>query len=130
MLYEYALEPALLNNWKDFRYFTEKFGVSRGWMLSRYPKRWKRLVYESLSNCGEIERKRIEEGLHRLDDRLLDREGEWNPQRDWLTNAEAEHLRRPFHAVVARAKPNQREFVLEGDGIDETHPLWNVGSTC
>jgi hypothetical protein len=28
MLYEYALEPALLNNWKDFRYFTEKFGVS------------------------------------------------------------------------------------------------------
>jgi hypothetical protein len=63
MLHEYALEPALLDNWKDFRYFTEKFCVSRGRMIARYPKRWKRLVYESLSNCGEIERKRIEEGL-------------------------------------------------------------------
>ena len=63
MLYEYALEPDLLNNWKDFRYFTEKFGVSRGRLLSPFPKRWKRLVYESLANCGEIERKRIEEGF-------------------------------------------------------------------
>lgn len=69
MLYEYALEPALLNNWKDFRYFAEKFGVSRGRMIARYPKRWKRLVYEPPANGGEIERKRIEEGLSRLDDR-------------------------------------------------------------
>jgi hypothetical protein len=130
MLYEYALELALLNNWKDFRYFTEKFGVSRGRMISRYPRRWKRLVYESLGNCGEIERKRIEEGLHRLDDRILDRQGAWNPQHDWLANAEVEHLRRPFHAILARVNPNQREYVLEGDGLDETHPLWNVGITC
>jgi hypothetical protein len=129
MLYEYALEPTLLNNWKDFRYFTEKFGVSRGRMIARYPKRWKRLVYESLANCGEIERKRIEEGLSRLDDRLLSRQYEWNPQHDWLTNTEAEHHHRPFHAILARANPNQRDFVLEGDSVDETHPLWNVGIT-
>jgi hypothetical protein len=129
MLYEYALEPALLNNWKDFRYFTEKFGVSRGRMISRYPRRWKQLVYESLSNCGEIERKRIEEGLSRLDDRLLARQNAWNPQHDWLTNAEAEHLQRPFHAILAKTNPNLRDFVLEGDSVDETHPLWNVGIT-
>ena len=59
-----------------------------------------------------------------------DRQYEWNPQHDWLTNAEAEHLHRPFHAILAKANPNQREFVLEGDGIDATHPLWNVGITC
>jgi hypothetical protein len=129
MLYEYALEPTLLNNWEDFRYFAEKFGVSRGHMISRYPKRWKRMVYESLSNCGEIERKRIEEGLSRLDDRLLTRHYEWNPRQDWLTNAEMEHLQRPFHAILARTNPKQRDFVLEGDSVDETHPLWNVGLT-
>jgi hypothetical protein len=129
MLYEYALEPVLLNNWKDFRCFTEKFGVSRGRMIARYPKRWKRLVYESLANCGEIERKRIEEGLNRLYDRLLARHCEWNPQLDWLANAEAEHLHRPFHAILAKTNPNQRNFVLEGDSVDETHPLWNIGIT-
>jgi hypothetical protein len=129
MLYEYALEPALLNNWKDFRYFTERFGVSRGRMIARYPNRWKRLVYESLANCGEIERKRIEEGLSRLDDRLLTRHCEWNTRLDWLANAEAEHLHRPFHAILAKASPNLRDFVLDGDSVDETHPLWNVGTT-
>ena len=61
---------------------------------------------------------------------MSDRQYEWNPQHDWLTNTEAEHLHRPFHAILAKTNPNQREFVLEGDGIDETHPLWNVGITC
>jgi hypothetical protein len=42
------LKPSLLNNWKDFRYFTEKFGIAQGRLISRYPKRWKRMVYESL----------------------------------------------------------------------------------
>jgi hypothetical protein len=78
----YCLEPSLLNNWKDFRYFTEKFGASQGRLISRYPKRWKKLVYDSLSNCGEVERKRIEEGLQRIDDRLIPRQGTWDPQQD------------------------------------------------
>jgi hypothetical protein len=130
MLYEYAVKPSLLNNWKDFRYFTEKFGVSRGRLISRYPKHWKRLVYESLTNCGDVERKRIEEGLQLLDDRLVRRQREWNSQYNWLANAEAEHLRSPFHAILARTNRKHREFVLEGDNVNETHPLWKVSTSC
>lgn len=126
MVYEYALDPSLLNNWKDFRYFTEKFGVPQGRLISRYPKRWKKLVYESLVDCGDIERKRIEEGLQRIDERMLKRQAEWDPQQEWLTNAEAEHSRNPFHAIVARTNPNQHDFVLEGEELDDTHLHWNV----
>ena len=127
MLYEYAVEPVLLNNWKDFRYFTEKFGVSQGRFISRYPKRWKKMVYESLASCGEIERKRIEVSLETLDGCVLKRsQSQWDNQQDWLTNAEAEHFRRPFYAILARTNPNQRDFVLEGEGLDDTHPRWNV----
>jgi hypothetical protein len=129
MLYEYAVEPTLLNNWGNFRYFAEKFGVPQGRLLPRYPKHWKRLVYESLSNCGEIERKKIEEGLVRLDDRMLDRKHEWDDQKDWFTNGEAEHFRRPFHAILAKTNPNQRDFVLEGNYVDENHPLWKVSTS-
>lgn len=127
MIYEYALEPSLLNNWKDFRYFTEKFGVSHGRLISRYPKRWKKLVYESLSSCGEVDRKRIEEGLQRLDGKILVRlHGGWDIQQDWLSNAEAEHHRKPFHAVLASANPRAREFVLEAETLSEEHRLWHV----
>jgi hypothetical protein len=58
---------------------------------------------------------------------LLTRYCEWNPQQSWLTNAETEHFHRPFHAILARTNPHLRDFVLEGDSVDETHPLWNVG---
>lgn len=129
MLYEYAVEPVLLNNWKDFRYFTEKFGVSQGRLISRYPKRWKKMVYESLAGCGEIERKRIEERLQRIDGRMLKRKHAWSPQQDWLTNAEAEHARHPFHAILARTNPNGQDFVLEGESLDETHRLWIVNAS-
>ena len=129
MLYEYALEPELINNWKDFRYFTEKFGVSKCRLISRYPKRWKKMVYDNLYTCGEIERKRIEEKLRLIDDRFLIRQHEWDNEENWLSNAMKEHNRRPFRAILAKTNSNQQEFVLEGDNIDETHPLWNVCTT-
>lgn len=124
MLYEYALEPDLLSNWKDFRYFTEKFDIAQGRLISRYPKRWKKIVYDSLANCGEIERKRIEEGLLQIDARMLKRHHSWERQQDWLANAEAEHERRPFRAIVARLNARQQDFVLEGDNLTDNHPLW------
>jgi hypothetical protein len=126
MIYEYALEPALLSNWKDFRYFTEKFGVPNGRLISRYPKRWERMVLESLANCGVIERKRIEEDLVNLKRRILPRHHEWNEQLDWLTNAETEHGKRPFHAVIAASNPRNLEFVVEADGLSEANPLWRL----
>jgi len=126
MIYEYALEPILLNNWKDFRYFTEKFGVPNCRLISRYPKRWKKMVYDNLKTCGEIERKRIEENLRLIDERMLKRQHEWDNHQDWLSNAEGEHICRPFRAILAKTNPNHLDFVLEGDNIDETHPLWNV----
>ena len=124
MIYEYALEPGLLNNWQNFRYFAEKFGVPKGRLISRYPRKWERLVLESLVSCGVIERKRIEEGLVNLKRHILPRHHEWNRQLDWLSNAEIEHGKRPFHGVVAGANPRNREFVLEAESLSEANPLW------
>jgi len=130
MIYEFALEPALLNNWRDFRYFTESFGFPLGRLISRYPKRWKRLVYDSLDACGDVEKKRVEEGLRRIDDRIIKRPNLiWNNEHNWLTNAEAEHARRPFRAIVASANPNACAFVLVGEDVRETNPLWRVNRT-
>lgn len=131
MIHEYALEPKLLNNWKDFRYFTEKFGFAQGRLISRYPKRWKRMVYCSLDDgkCTPMERKRIEERLKNLDDCMLPRCHEWCPDKDWLLNAEAEHNRIPFRAVLAKENPRGHGFVLKGDDLEDSHPLFHVQQT-
>ncbi len=124
MIYEYALEPVLLSNWKDFRYFTEKFGVPKGRLISRFPRRWERMVLDSLSGCGDVEKARIVESLVGIQKQILSRHHEWNNQLDWLSNAETEHGKRPFHAVLAASNPRNREFVLEADGLSEANRLW------
>jgi hypothetical protein len=130
MIHEYALEPALISNWPNFRYFTEKFGIPQGRLISRYPKSWKKLVYQSLGNCGDVERKKIEEGLKGLDDRILRRPNSpWNPELTWLPNAEIEHVRKPFHAILALANPNGHAFVLQGAEVDDNNLLWRVERT-
>ena len=141
MLYEYALEPALLSNWKDFRHFTEKFGFSEGRLISRFPKRWKGTVHDLLSKCdvhecSEMQLKRVEELLfgedsdgRTFDDRMLARQHEWNPEKDWLTNAEIEHGKRPFCAVLAKENRGGKNFVLEGDSVEDDTPLFHVEKT-
>ena len=96
MLYEYAVEPELLNTWERFRYFFEKFGVSQGRFIARYPRTWKRMVYQSLAGCSDMDRKRIEVRLEQINDRLLRRQGLYDASRGWLENAETEHASAPF----------------------------------
>ena len=125
MIYEYALEPALLNNWEDFRYFTEKFGFFQGRFISRYPRRWKKMVIASLSETGPKRTKMVER-IKKLDDRMLPRQHEWNPEKDWLTNAEDEHEERPFHAILAKENPRSKDFVLEGDDVEDDTPRFKI----
>lgn len=121
MLQEYALEPSLLSRWSDFRFFVGHFGYDRGRLIARYPRKWKKLVYDSLGNCGDIERAKIVEALCRIDDRLVPRPAEsWRPERDWLANAEAEHDSEPFWAIIARRNPRRHPEVLVGDDVHET----------
>ncbi len=126
MIKEFALDPQLLASWKDFRYFVEQFGVDRGRLISRYPKRWKALVYEALRGCPPVEKKKIEERLCRIDDRLLPREHLWRPDLPWLPNALEEHARTSFDGIVAGENPDQHPDVLVGDEVNEDDPRWRA----
>src|SRR5262249_55329996 len=105
MIHEYALEPELVATWgnrQDYRYFIEKFGLGQPRIASRYPKKWKRLVFEAFHGTDDVEKKRVEELVQRLAERMVHRrEALWNPGRTWSENARAEHGRVPFHAIIA-----------------------------
>jgi len=128
MIHEYALEPELVATWVDRqvgRYFIEKFGLGRPRIVSRYPKRWKKLAWEAFRSDNEIERKRMEELLARLSETMVKRRDvRWNNEAGWLENAEDEHARVPFHAILARGNPREHGHVLVADHINDTTPLW------
>jgi hypothetical protein len=127
MVYEFAVEPTLLNTWDQFRYLVEKFDVSQGRLISRFPKKWKKMVYESLNNCKEIERARIEEGLRRIDHRLLNTIRSYNCEGPtWLENAEASYAQKPFRAILAGENPRHHAGVIDGRILDEATALWAI----
>jgi hypothetical protein len=130
MIFEYALEPELVSTWgnrSDFRYYITKFGIGTCRLVSRYPKRWKRLIWESFSSQNDMERKRLEEMIMRLSEKMIIRsEAIWNADLSWLENAEEENSRLPFHAIIARSNPRKSECILTSENIgSEQISLWS-----
>jgi hypothetical protein len=121
MIAEYALEPEMVAAWGDrlnHRFFIREFGSGQGRLVSRYPKKWAKKVWESFAGDSEMDRKRLEELLARLQDTMVKRKDYvWDDTVTWLANASAEHVRHPFRAVLARNNPANRPEILDEDTL-------------
>jgi hypothetical protein len=128
MIYEFALEPELVATWvnrTDYRYFYDKFGLGQPRVVARYPKQWKKLVWDAYQGPDDLDRKRLEELLVRLTERMVRRAGvSWSADRSWLDNALAEHHRAAFHAIVARGNPDAHPHVVIGADLGKDTPRW------
>lgn len=125
ILYEFALDPAVLSTWKDFRYFYDRFGIWQGRVISRFPSRWKKLVIEAVAD-SPVNRKRIVEKLNNLDGRLFKFGRDFDPGSNWLDNAIREHGIRPFRAIISSSGLAANDYVLGADDIDDETTLWAV----
>lgn len=134
MIYEYALEPELVASWhdrKEFLFFEEKFGIRTKRIVSAFPKKWKRLVWEAFVEGGHGQdvnaRKRLEALLASLCKNMVKRASSFPEIKNWLERAEAEHAERPFHAIVARQNPRAYDYVITpGTLVVNGHDKWQV----
>jgi hypothetical protein len=126
MFHEYALDPRVISSWDRARFFLDAFGPWKGRFLAEYPRRWKKMVYDGLT-CLDVERQRVIERLSQFDPRVFSPRADspYDGNHDWLVNAEAEHRRQPFHAIVA-SEPSAQPHILNGATLDERHELWRV----
>ena len=128
MLKEFALDPELLSNWKDFRFFASQFGVSQGRVISRFPGDWQERVKRAAGNAKEVEFLKIVEALLRIESSMFIRDFDYEKGHQWIRNAVEENQKRPFHAIVSSATHKDASNVLIGGDIDPTDPpnLWIV----
>lgn len=129
MIHEFAVEPAVLSTWDQFRYFSENFGMEQGRLISRFPKRWKKLVYEACATISDVERKRIETrlGQESFDRKLLNKGRQYDSDHTWLVNAEAHQgTADPFRAIIATDNPRACDAVRLAAELDQTDILWTV----
>lgn len=129
ILHEYAVEPAALVGWEAFRYLTEKFGFHQGRLISNFPSKWVRELIQACDGLPDVEKKRIVEKLSHPDfkrTRLISGARLYDPAKEWLINAEEQHDKKPFHAIISRTNPRVHGAVLVASTIDEHTPLMNV----
>lgn len=134
MIYEFALEPDLVALWhdrKEYLFFDEKFGMRSRRIVSAYPKKWKKLVWESFNNgpaAGDQNAQmRMTELLQFLWQNAVRRPSTFPEIAVWLERAEAEHSARPLHAILATKNPREQAFVITTNAlIEKGHTLWNI----
>lgn len=129
MFHEYALDPNVLSNWDRVRYFLDAFGPWKGRFIAKYPRNWKKLVYDVVKDRPNIEKKRIEQRLSAMTDSVFySRVGtHYDGTKSWFANATIEHNRCCFHAIITE-EPSNDSNVINGTEVDEQCHLWRVDS--
>ena len=133
MIYEYAIEPELVVEWgkdrAEYRYFYKEFGIGTSRMMGEYPKlkNWRKQLREAAANADQTnELPMITALFSLLKERMIYREGyNYDGTSSWLKNAESEHNRKEFQAILARDNPRNNQRILTPYILDAS-PLWNV----
>lgn len=125
MIHAFALAPEVVATWgrrEDFRFVHDKFGVGTPRVLLELPafSKWKEAVYLAASelDLGDKDWKRLEE-LFRLfgEHRCCRADAVYEDVLTWLENAEREHGRREFRAIVAARNPRRHPAVVLADDL-------------
>jgi hypothetical protein len=130
MLHEFAVDPALFDDWQEFRVLYGKFGVPQARMIVEFPKKWRKLVYEASSHLTDMQRKTIEEWLKNKTAFLISSNRNYNIPTDWLRSAETAHAANPFHAIIATSNPRNCPDVILSGTLYEQHPLFHCPREC
>jgi len=134
MIYEFALEPALVARWhdrKEYLFFDEKFSLRSRRIVSAYPKNWKKLVWKVFEKGPAADkqnaRMRMTELIQCLWQNAVKRHSTFPEINVWLERAETEHGERPFRAIVATENPREQSFVISiRDLVENGHELWRI----
>lgn len=136
MLFEFALEPALVARWQDrreFLFFDEKFGINARRVVSRFPgSKWRKLVWEAFERSEAAEdqnaRKRLDALLNHLCQCSVKRQSPIVQSENWLEKAAEEHALRPFRAILAlKNQCGQPDLICAEDLVQSGHHhLWQL----
>ncbi|WP_224961264.1 hypothetical protein [Geomonas subterranea] len=128
MLYEYAVEPCSLAEWKDFRYLMEGVGISHGRLISQFPKDWQRKVFDACTAFTFVQKQQLQIELERVKRQALIRSNRnYDGSLPWVDNAiNQQKTEKPFHAVIVKDAVGRADYIVGIDDLSGTNPLWKT----
>jgi len=141
MIYEYAVEPALVVDWAingKGRYVCQ-FGLDHRRLVSDFPIDWRAHVvgefykhfdYDDSSLEFQNAQPEMDAFLQILSETTVPRGGTLDEDVDWIDGALVEHQRIPFQGVLVLNKPSESpEGVLDEKDLDSIrNRYWNLPS--
>lgn len=127
MFHEYALDPEVLKTWPAFRYLTDQFGMSQGRLISKFPSKWKRAVYQACDQSSALDKARIEESLRRMDSKIYARGRDFDQSLEWINNAVNSHTSLPFRAIITTSERCCVSGGLDHETISDITECWKAG---
>lgn len=129
MLEEYAVDPNSLGRLGPMWILMEQFGVSKGRLIAKFPKKWTKMVYSALQDmdCPDVEKSSIIDRLNRLKRCMASStpSRSWDNQ-DWLQAALSTHQKFPFRALLTERVDRQEDVILTPFLATDDNPLWKV----
>ena len=128
MFREYAVEPrAIGSDFTIFNLLMGYFGVERGRLISQFPTRWCKEVYDAAkaSDMKPVDQLRLVERMRAAKIDVLTRRGRtYDPDLGgWYNSAVAENAVRPFHAIVVSESVDDHPSVIDMSDFDPTNEL-------
>ena len=130
MIYEYAVEPRLVAKWalEGTGRMVGQFGMDHRWLVSDFPKDWVSEVWGALYehfgyDDGSLDFQNtkpiLDAYVQILGEHVIRRTVSIPTTERWIDAALGEHVRRPFHAIVADQGVPENRAVITLDVIDD-----------
>jgi len=139
LIHAFAIDPELAATWssrEEFRFIHDKFGLGTPRVFLEFPEftDWKNHVYSAAGEMGLSEKdwKRLEEVFRIFTEHRCRRtRSVYDVDDEWLSNAESEHARRSYRAILSNANPRRNAAVVVGSDIGQAKAtLWQCESGC
>lgn len=129
MIKEFAIQPeALVASFRDFRYLIEKFGVGQGRLISEFPSKWTKLVYEALSTQQLSEQERhaiasyLKSKLEQKDLVYPSRRPGGDGTKSWTLRAIEASKLIPFDGIITTEAADIQSNILSPHTLTDTDP--------
>jgi hypothetical protein len=106
---EFLIEPTGFKSALELKYVLEKFGFFQGRFIGKFPKDWKKQIYQNMDKLPDLEQKRISILLEKNQDCLVPSGQPFDATSPWIKNAHQQVKQKNFEGIIA-ASSNEWDY--------------------
>ena len=128
MIYEFAVEPRVMIDWKDALIISNGISLNNGRLVSDFPTNWDREAHQQCKRAeiSTMSLNRSVECIARIKRYLLKSSRPYQDTSEWLQNALEQDGVIPFRAIIVGEREKPVPKVLQVEDLTDENVFWAV----